>query len=755
MSGGNPQSMHSGGLSYIGDVLPQTDVIPFSGPASQGQQLPAIISTVPSSSRGDVEAWASFSGAPDYRWTVEFRRMRNTGNSDDHQFITGTNAPPPSSPAVSAANTASGEALYTIHCQSCHQTNGSGTAAGTSWGIPRIQRASGSLILKALQTVTPMQNIAISLNQQEVEDIAAFLQTRASFSATRKLSVYLNGISGNGIVSSDPSGIDCPGACSFDFVVDGVISLSAAYVAGYTFNGWSGACNGNQGCDVTLSTDQAVTASYSANITNYTLTVTNSGNGTVTSSPAGINCGNDCSEIYTAGSNITLTATPATGYQFDGWSGAGCSGTGTCIFELNADSTVNATFSLIAVTSCGSGVIYDQGGSNGYGLELAVNDGSISSATDIAFIPGMTDAFLVISQSGTVYFFNGSCDPINSIALNDIGIDVITGGEQGLLNVEFHPDYSSNGYVFFYHTSIRNNTNSVSRASLSFDNSSNMVLSDPVRTIDFRKNIGASNHDGGGLVFAPDGTLLASVGDGGSGGAANGQNSNNLLGVVVRIIPSLTTGAGGYDIPASGNMFPATNTKCSGTASSPVPCPEILAIGLRNPFRMSMAGNIVYLGDVGARYEEINSFDYTSVDTSSPVNFGWSTHDGYVSSSSIPGYRNPVVYYERNDTVANNFRAEDPEGNRTGSASIMIGDIHSGSQYSGELGNKLFFAEFYDGYTRAVGVNDNGNITDTDGIPGLHIIHRAQITSMVEGPDGYMYITTLYGPAMVYRLVKP
>ncbi len=754
LNGGNPQSMHSSGLAYQGDVLLQTDAVPFSGTASAGDQLPAVISTDPGGSRGDVEVRASFSGAPDYRWTVEFRRARDTGNNDDHPFVSGTDAAPPSSTAVSATDSTNGETLYNNYCQSCHNTNGSGTAAGASWSIPRIQRASGSLILKALQTVTPMQGIGLS--QQQVEDIAAFLQTQATFAPVRNLSVSVNGVSGNGIVSSTPAGIDCPGTCSFGFVENGVISLSAAYVAGYTFNGWSGAgCSGNQGCEVTLSTDQAVSANYSANATTYTLTVSNSGNGTVTSSPAGIDCGSDCSETYTAGANITLSATPAPGYRFDGWSGAGCSGTGSCVFDLNADTTVSASFSLIPLTSCGAGVIYDTGGTNGYGRELAVNDGSISTATDMAFIPGMGGAFLVTSQSGRVYFFNGGCDPVNSIVLNDIGINVVSGGEQGLLNVEFHPDYANNGYVFFYHTSAANQTNSVSRASLSFDNGGNMVLSDPVRIIDFQKNTSASNHDGGGLVFAPDWTLLASVGDGGSGGAPNGQDSHNLLGVVVRIFPSLATGTGGYTIPSSGNMFPASNATCSGSATNPDPCPEILAMGLRNPFRMSMTGNIVYLGDVGAGYEEINSFDYTSVDTSNPVNFGWSTHDGYVASSSISGYRNPIVYYNRNDSVADGFRNEDPQGNKTNSASVMIGDVHSGSQYSGELGNKLFFAEFYDGFVRAVGVDSNGDITDADGVPGMHIVHRTSVTSMVEGPDGYMYLTTLYSPAMVYRLVKP
>ena len=406
---------------------------------------------------------------------------------------------------------------------------------------------------------------------------------------------------------------------------------------------------------------------------------------------------------------------------------------------------------------CGTGIINDTGGTNGYGYELAVNAGVVSFPTDIAFIPGSSNAFLVISQSGSVYYFNAGCDPVNSLMLGDVGITVVPpGGEQGLLNLEFHPDYASNGYVFFYHTSVASDTNSISRATLSFDGAGNMVLGDTIRIIDFKKNTSASNHNGGGMVFAPDGSLLASVGDGGgSGGASNGQLNTNLLGVVVRIDPSLVTAVGGYSIPTSGNMFTSTNTKCSGEVAITTPCPEILAMGLRNPFRMSMAGNIVYLGDVGTAVEEINSFDYTAVDTSNPVNFGWSTHDGFVGSSSIPGYRDPIVYYSRNDSIADAFRDEDPEGNPTGSASIMIGDIYGGLRYGGELDNKLFFAEFYDGYMRAVGVDSNGDITDTDGVPGLHIIHHGQISSMVEGPEGYIYFTTLFGPAMVYRLVKP
>ena len=77
--------------------------------------------------------------------------------------------------------------------------------------------------------------------------------------------------------------------------------------------------------------------------TTATLTVAKSGNGTVTSSLAGINCGGDCSESYASGAAVTLTATAAAGSTFTGWSGA-CTGTATCTVTMNAAKSVTATF---------------------------------------------------------------------------------------------------------------------------------------------------------------------------------------------------------------------------------------------------------------------------------------------------------------------------------------------------------------------------------------------------------------------------
>jgi Galactose oxidase-like, Early set domain/Calx-beta domain len=77
----------------------------------------------------------------------------------------------------------------------------------------------------------------------------------------------------------------------------------------------------------------------------FTLTVSRSGNGTVTSTPTGINCGSTCAAAYSPGTVVTLTATPQNkNFPFLGWSGGGCSGTGQCTLTMDATKQVTATF---------------------------------------------------------------------------------------------------------------------------------------------------------------------------------------------------------------------------------------------------------------------------------------------------------------------------------------------------------------------------------------------------------------------------
>ncbi|MES2884543.1 MAG: DUF4394 domain-containing protein [Pseudomonadota bacterium] len=157
--------------------------------------------------------------------------------------------------------------------------------------------------------------------------------------------------SGTGTVTSSPAGINCGADCGENYQQGSMISLTAAPGAGFSFQGWGGTCSGSASCVVTMDADKTVTAAFVTS--NVTLTVNKLGNGTVTSSPAGINCGSDCTESYARGATVTLTAAAGATDTFQGWSGGGCSGTGTCTPALNGDVTVTASFSGAAGQTLG------------------------------------------------------------------------------------------------------------------------------------------------------------------------------------------------------------------------------------------------------------------------------------------------------------------------------------------------------------------------------------------------------------------
>jgi LysM repeat protein len=155
---------------------------------------------------------------------------------------------------------------------------------------------------------------------------------------------------GAGTVTSVPAGIDCGLTCTYNFPYLTSVTLTATPSPGYAFMGWGGACTNNTGtCTVTMNAAKLVTANFVT--TPYTLTVNKSGTGTVTSVPAGINCGATCSYSFSYFTSVTLTATPAPGYKFLLWSGA-CAGNYTtiCTVTMDAAKSVTANFDRIFYT---------------------------------------------------------------------------------------------------------------------------------------------------------------------------------------------------------------------------------------------------------------------------------------------------------------------------------------------------------------------------------------------------------------------
>lgn len=198
-----------------------------------------------------------------------------------------------------------------------------------------------------------------------------------------------------------------------------------------------------------------------------------------------------------------------------------------------------------------------------------------------------------------------------------------SGNEMGLLGFAFHPDYEQNGYFFVNYTGDRGNTR-ISRfqaSGNSVDPNSEKIL----LTIDQPYE----NHNGGAVVFGPDGYLYLGLGDGGLAGDPhkNGQNTSSLLGKILRID---VNNGDPYTIP-SDNPF--------GN--------EVWSFGLRNPWRISFdkATGDLWIGDVGqGEWEEV---DYIPAGSPGGANFGWSIMEGNhgYDGGPQPGLLLPAAEY--------------------------------------------------------------------------------------------------------------
>jgi glucose/arabinose dehydrogenase len=186
------------------------------------------------------------------------------------------------------------------------------------------------------------------------------------------------------------------------------------------------------------------------------------------------------------------------------------------------------------------------------------------------------------------------------------------GSERGLLGFAFHPKYAQNGNFYVNYTDKAGNT-VIARYSVSKDDPNQADHNSENRLLHIQQPF--PNHNGGEVVFGPDGFLYLGLGDGGSGGDPyeNGQSLNTLLGKILRI--DVDQGQP-YAIP-SDNPFASGGGK-----------PEIWAYGLRNPWRFSFdrqTGDL-YIGDVGQdQWEEI---DFLPAGTPGGTNFAWNYFEG-------------------------------------------------------------------------------------------------------------------------------
>jgi hypothetical protein len=205
---------------------------------------------------------------------------------------------------------------------------------------------------------------------------------------------------GSGTVTSVPTGITCGASCSALFPSGTAVTLTAGASSGSAFTGWSGGgCSGTGTCAVTVSAAVTVTANF-AQLIPLTISKPGAGMGTVTSLPAGINCGSTCTSTFISGSSVTLSAVATAGSIFSGWSGGGCSGTGTCSVSPTAATSVTATFTLqpisvvLTVTKAGAG------GGTVTGTPGGIDCGTTCSGS---YPSGSTITLTGIAGSGSVF----------------------------------------------------------------------------------------------------------------------------------------------------------------------------------------------------------------------------------------------------------------------------------------------------------------------------------------------------------------
>ncbi|MFX1520119.1 MAG: PQQ-dependent sugar dehydrogenase [Promethearchaeota archaeon] len=329
-----------------------------------------------------------------------------------------------------------------------------------------------------------------------------------------------------------------------------------------------------------------------------------------------------------------------------------------------------------------------------------------------------SDRLFVLEQQGIIYVFENNKTVSSKKIFLNISEQVLSGGEQGLLGLAFHPDYENNGYFYVDYTAADPRRTVIARYKVDAvdldkaDKNSEFIIMEVAQPY--------SNHNGGQISFGPDGYLYIALGDGGSGGDpdGNGQNLQTLLGSILRINVTKSNGLN-YTIPDD-NPF-VGNTQ--GYKE------EIYAYGLRNPWRFSFDNETGWLwaGDVGqSSWEEIDIIEKGK-------NYGWNIMEGnhcYSPSSGCDtaGLELPIWEYSHN--VGH---------------SITGGFVYRGTKFP-ELSGSYIYGDFENGQIWALQYNGTSDPVNT-----LLCDTNLLITSFGVDENNEQYLSAINGK--IYTLV--
>ncbi|MEZ5498977.1 MAG: PQQ-dependent sugar dehydrogenase [Steroidobacteraceae bacterium] len=418
---------------------------------------------------------------------------------------------------------------------------------------------------------------------------------------------------------------------------------------------------------------------------------------------------------------------------------AGCGGGGGSAGTISPPPPPTSTAGLSARPSNTTCIAGDRpvDATGSFALESAPAFPNLSFQTlsDLKQAPGDNDFWYVLELRGVIRRFAN--DP--AVDATDLMMDIRSrvsdlgpGSDTGAVGFTFHPNYPTDPRIFITYTVAIPNRFVIHVSSFrtndggqTFDPNSETVLLEVEKTNVY--------HDGGFLAFGPDGFLYVGIGDGGGYGddhppIGNGQKTQTVMGKVLRIDVSGSSGTVPYRIPAS-NPF-AGNPACNVNGTSTSNCPEIFAWGFRNPFRGSFDRSTgqLWIGDVGQeRWEEADRVTLGG-------NYGWRCFEGTgVFNSDCGTAQNllpPVVQF----------------ANPGGSA--MIGGYVYRGQAIPLLRGKFVFADFLKG---AFFVDATATPTVTKvfgGDPSLgdgKDIGVGGIVAFAEDQAGEIYIADYFG----------